>query len=41
MFMKDGNDYWDGMLNVLVKTFGMMCFVLIIIGVFLKLLGYL
>jgi hypothetical protein len=39
--MKDGNDYWDGMLNVLVKTFGMICSVLIVIGVFLKLLGYL
>lgn len=39
--MKDGNDYWNKMLNVLGKTFGMMCFALIIIGVFLKLFGWL
>nr|DAH65138.1 MAG TPA: hypothetical protein [Bacteriophage sp.] len=39
--MKCGDDYWFEMLNVLVKTFGMICFVLIVIGVFLKLSGYL
>lgn len=39
--MKGGDDCWIEMLNVLVKTFGMICLVLIVIGVFLKLLGYL
>lgn len=39
--MKDGNNYWNEMLNVLIKTFETICCVLIVIGVFLKLFGWL
>lgn len=39
--MKDGNNYWNEMLNVLIKTFGTISCVLIVIGVFLKLFGWL
>lgn len=41
--MKD-NDYWknmiDDLLNVLVKTYGIICIALIIVGLFLKMFGY-
>ena len=42
--MKD-NDYWkdmiDYLLNVLVKTYGIICIALIIVGLFLKMFDYL
>ena len=41
--MKD-NDYWENMvddlLSVLVKTYGIICIALIIVGLFLKIFGY-
>ena len=41
--MKD-NDYWENMiddlLSVLVKTYGIICIALIIVGLFLKMFGY-
>ena len=44
VMMKD-NDYWESMidylLNVLVKTYGIICIALIIVGLFLKMFGYL
>lgn len=42
--MKD-NDYWnemiDDLLKVLIKTYGIICIVLIIVGLFLKLFEHL
>ena len=42
--MKD-NDYWENMiddlLSVLVKTYGIICIALIIVGLFLNMLDYL
>lgn len=39
------NDHWesviDDLLNVLLKTYGIICIVLIIVGLFLKMFGYL
>ena len=41
--MKD-NDYWeyvvDDLLSVLVKTYGIICIALMIVGLFLKIFGY-
>ena len=41
--MKD-NDYWENMiddlLSVLVKTYGIICIALIIVGLFLKMFAY-
>ena len=43
MRMKD-NDYWedmiDDLLNVLLKTYGIICIALIIVGLFLKILDF-
>lgn len=43
-WMKD-NDYWnemiDDLLKVLIKTYGIICIVLIIVGLFLKLFEHL
>ena len=39
------NDYWeniiDDLLNVLLKTYGIICIALIIVGFFLNMLDYL
>ena len=39
------NDYWESMiddlLNVLLKTYGIICISLIIVGLFLKMFAYL
>lgn len=38
------NDYWedvvDDLLSVLVKTYGIICIALMIVGLFLKIFGY-
>lgn len=38
------NDHWesviDDLLNVLLKTYGIICIALIIVGLFLKMFGY-